>query len=312
MADTRAIVTTPDDAPPLVMTYLGHSTVCLELDGRRVLTDPILRDRVGPLVRATNSIGPDAWADIDLVLLSHSHWDHLDVGSLRLLGASVPLVVPRGMGRRLLAQGFREVHEVVPGDTLEHGGLSIETTPAEHRGFGPPIGPTSLAVGYLVRGSRSLYFAGDTALFDAMRELDIGLDLALMPVWGWGPRARPTEHLDPLGAAQAVGIIRPRLAVPIHWGTLHPVGMRWLRPDTRIEPPREFARRVAELAPRTEVAIVPIGERLVIDGRSRAVDGADERGDPVEDVLEHGREAVAQPRVDDQFRGGESLGDRRA
>lgn len=255
---------TASDAVALLMSYLGHSTVVLDLDGVRVLTDPILRRRVGPLVRAAAPIAADAWSDVDVVLLSHSHWDHLDLGSLRLLRPDIPIVVPRGMGPRLRARGFREVIEVVPGDVVRVAGLTIETTPAVHRGFGPPIGPTTLAVGYLLRGSRSVYFAGDTALFEGMREFDRGLDLALIPVWGWGPRARPTEHLDPKGAARAIELIRPRLAVPIHWGTLHPIGMHWLRPDTRVEPPQTFARLVARLVPDTQVRVVPIGGRLRI------------------------------------------------
>jgi L-ascorbate metabolism protein UlaG (beta-lactamase superfamily) len=246
------------------MSYLGHSTVLLEVDGVRVLTDPILRARVGPLVRAAEPIATRTWDPVDVVLLSHSHWDHLDVGSLRLVGMSVPLVVPQGMGGRLRARGFSEVTEVVPGDVARVAGVTIETVPALHHGFGPPIGPTELAVGFLVSGTRSVYFAGDTALFEGMRALDRGLDLALIPVWGWGPRAHPRDHLDPLEAARAVEIIRPTLAVPIHWGTLHPIGMRWVRPSTRIDPPHEFARHVARIAPGTEVRVVPIGGSLAI------------------------------------------------
>jgi L-ascorbate metabolism protein UlaG (beta-lactamase superfamily) len=246
------------------MSYLGHSTVVLEVDGARVITDPILRQRVGPLVRAVAPIGPEAWGRVDAVLLSHSHWDHLDLGSLRLLGLDVPLIVPRGMGGRLRAQGFSHVREVGPADVVEVAGIAVETTQAVHRGFGPPIGPTDLAVGYVVRGTRSAYFAGDTALFDGMRDLDRGIDLALIPVWGWGPRARASEHLDPLGAAHAIGLIRPRVAVPIHWGTLHPVGMRWVRPETRVDPPRAFARYAADVAPETLVRVVPIGGRLTV------------------------------------------------
>ncbi len=257
------------------MSYLGHSTVLVEIDGVRVLTDPILRRRVGPLVRTAEPIEDGAWSAVDVVLLSHSHWDHLDLGSLRLLGPDVPLVVPQGMGRRLRARGFTRVIEVTPGDVVQVGGLDIETIPALHHGFGPPIGPTELAVGFLIGGTRSVYFAGDTALFEGMRQLDRGLDLALIPVWGWGPRARPTDHLDPMGAAHAVELIRPRVAVPIHWGTLHPIGMRWVRPSTRVDPPHAFARHVAQLAPDTQVHVVPIGCRLAIGEEVEALGRGD-------------------------------------
>lgn len=258
------------------MSYIGHSTVLVEIDGVRVLTDPILRRRVGPLVRAAAPIVAGAWSAVDVVLLSHSHWDHLDLGSLRLVGPDVPLIVPEGMGRRLRARGFADVIEVTPGDVVAIGGLAIETIPALHHGFGPPIGPTELAVGFLITGSRAVYFAGDTALFEGMRELDRGLDLALIPVWGWGPRARPTDHLDPLGAARAVELIHPRVAVPIHWGTLHPIGMRWVRPSTRTDPPHAFARHVAQLVPDTEVHVVPIGGRLSIGSAIEALGREDD------------------------------------
>ena len=116
----------------------------------------------------------------------------------------------------------------------------------------------------MVHGIQRHYFAGDTAYFAAMGDLAPGLDLALLPVWGWGPTAKPSEHLDPMGAAHAVASLRPRYAVPIHWGTLHPVGMRWMRPSTRIDPPHQFAQLVRRLAPETIVRVVPVGASLTV------------------------------------------------
>jgi len=99
-------------------------------------------------------------------------------------------------------------------------------------------------------------------------ELARDLDLALMPVWGWGPRAQSHEHLDPLGAARALQLLRPRVAIPIHWGTLHPVGFRWLKPFTRVDPPHTFARLAADMAPETTVHVVPVGGRIDLPGRA--------------------------------------------
>ena len=250
------------DAPSIGLTYLGHSTVLLEMAGLRLLTDPILRMRVGPLVRAEPPVATEHWQRIDAVLISHSHWDHLDYGSLRLMGPDVPMFVPTGMGSRLRGRGFRRVEELSPGVVTALGPLRIEATDAAHRGFAPPIGPTDLAIGFLLQGAGSVYFPGDTALFDGMTDLARDLDLALMPVWGWGPRAQSHEHLDPLGAARALQLLRPRIAVPIHWGTLHPVGMKWVRPSTRVDPPHTFARLAGELAPETTVHVLPVGGRL--------------------------------------------------
>jgi L-ascorbate metabolism protein UlaG (beta-lactamase superfamily) len=260
------------------ITYLGHSTVLLEMAGLRLLTDPILRARVGPLVRSEAPVPPEHWQHIDAVLISHSHWDHLDYGSLRLVGRDVPILVPEGMGARLRGRGFRQVEELSPGEVTRLGSLRIEATEAAHRGFPRPIGPTDLAIGFLLKGSASVYFPGDTALFDAMSDLARDLDLALMPVWGWGPRARASEHLDPLGAARALQLLRPSVAVPIHWGTLHPVGFKWLKPSTRVDPPHTFARLAAELAPDTTVHVLPVGGTLALGRPGGGEPGGRERG----------------------------------
>lgn len=244
------------------MTFLGHSSVVIDIDGQRLVTDPILRPRVGPLRRSGAMPRDELWAAPDAVLISHSHWDHLDFGSLQMLGRETTMIVPRGLASRLRARGFRRTVELVPGEHHGVGGVRVEATHAEHRGFGPPVGGTERSIGFLVRGSNDIYFAGDTAYFEAMAELDLGLDLALMPVWGWGPILRTSEHLDPMGAARAVSVIRPRWAVPIHWGSLHPVGMRWLRPTTRIDPPHQFAQLVRRYAPATRVRVLGIGASL--------------------------------------------------
>jgi L-ascorbate metabolism protein UlaG (beta-lactamase superfamily) len=244
------------------VTFLGHSTVVVDMDGWRVVTDPILRPRVGPLRRTSEPPREELWSGADAVLISHSHWDHLDYGSLRLIGTHTTLVVPRGLARRLRSRGFPRIVELVPGEHHGVGGLRVEATHAEHHGFGPPVGGTERSVGFLLEGSRAIWFAGDTAFFAGLSALDRGLDLALVPVWGWGPTLRRSEHLDPLGAARAVALVRPRIAVPIHWGTLHPLGLRWLRPATRIDPPHIFAQLVRRHAPGTRVQVLPVGGTL--------------------------------------------------
>src|SRR3954452_170505 len=173
------------------VTYVGHATTVVELDGVRLLTDPILRSRVAHLRRTTASVTP---AQPDAVLISHGHHDHLDRASLRQLAPETTVVVPRGLGRVVNSLGFREVREVVEGDEVAVGDVRVRATYADHGSWSP--GRSRAALGYAILGSQRIYFAGDTDLFDAMAGLVPDLDLALIPIWGWGPSLGP-GHLDP-------------------------------------------------------------------------------------------------------------------
>jgi L-ascorbate metabolism protein UlaG (beta-lactamase superfamily) len=238
--------------------------VLLELDGVRVLTDPLLRSRVGHLRRQAPPVDPRWHRGVDAVLISHAHHDHLDVPSLRRLQPGTEVVVPAGVSRVLRRAGIERLHEVEVGDRLVLGGLEVEVTAAEHAGFRPPFGPSTDCVGYVVAGSQRVYFAGDTDLFPGMAELG-ALDVALLPVWGWGPTLGP-GHLDPTRAARALRLLRPRVAVPIHWGTFWPIGLARSGPRQLVDPPRLFARHAARLAPAVDVRIAPPGGSLEIEG----------------------------------------------
>jgi L-ascorbate metabolism protein UlaG (beta-lactamase superfamily) len=110
-----------------------------------------------------------------------------------------------------------------------------------------------------VSGSTTAYFAGDTDLFDEMAEIG-PVDVAVLPVSGWGSKL-PAGHLDPRGAAQALRLLRPRIAVPVHWGTYRtPFAPR---PDDA--PAVEFARAAAELVPEVDVRVLAIGETLELE-----------------------------------------------
>jgi L-ascorbate metabolism protein UlaG (beta-lactamase superfamily) len=192
-------------------------------------------------------------AGIDAALVSHVHYDHFDRPSLRRLGTDVTIVVPTG-ARRLL-RGFSDVHEVGVGDEVRIGDVSVHATPAEHRSVRLTL-RSAHSLGFVVSGSRRVYFAGDTDLFDGMSALAGSLDAALLPVAGWGPKLGP-GHLDPLRAAKALRLLRPRVAVPIHWGTLSPFGQ-----SASADPPQEFRRHAAELAPQVDVRVLEPGAAL--------------------------------------------------
>jgi L-ascorbate metabolism protein UlaG (beta-lactamase superfamily) len=250
-------------AAPDRITYVGHATVLVELGGVRVLTDPMLRSRLLLVIRR-HSPEPDASLsrDLDAVLISHLHLDHLDVPSLRRLDPNTRVLVPAGGARVLSRRGFREVLELEPGDVVRVGRVSVRAMPAEHEGRRYKVGRVVHALGYDLQGvGRRVYFAGDTDLFEGMHELAGVLDVALLPIAGWGPNLH-AGHLDPRRAAQAAAIMRPRIAVPIHWGTLLRVGLARTRPELLTDPAREFVAQMAELAPGVEPRVLAPGESL--------------------------------------------------
>lgn len=244
-------------------TWLGHATVRVALDGTTLLTDPAVRRRISGLVRHAPLPSPHATSDIDAVLVSHAHHDHLDLPSLERLGPDVRILVPRGLGRLLEARGFRHLTELEVGDVARIDDLRVTAIPANHAGSRLPLGPRAAAIGYLVEGSRSVYFAGDTGLFPQMAMIHPALDLALMPVGGWGPFLRG-GHLNPTTAAIALTLLRPRRAVPIHWGTFWPTGMRWVGARRFTDPGREFHAQAARLVPEVEVVVLAPGEGLTV------------------------------------------------
>jgi L-ascorbate metabolism protein UlaG (beta-lactamase superfamily) len=248
---------------PESVTFLGHATVRLDVGGAALLTDPLLRDRIGHVRRRSAPIEPGAYRDLDGVLISHLHLDHLDVPSMRRLPRAVPVVMPRGGGRIVRRIGFADVREVEAGDRVTLAGVDVDAVPAVHDGRRHPAGADVEALGYVVTGARRIYFAGDTDIYDGMEALR-PLDLALLPIWGWGP-SLGSGHLDPEGAARALALLRPRVAVPIHWGTLFPIGMMRRHGDRLTEPPHEFARHAARLAPEVDVAILEPGRTLMLD-----------------------------------------------
>ncbi|MDQ0379589.1 MBL fold metallo-hydrolase [Amycolatopsis thermophila] len=255
----------------LALRFLGHSTVRLEIAGRVVLTDPVLTRTVGGLIRVVPPPDPAAYAGADLVLISHLHGDHLHVPSLRMVRPGVPIVVPRGAGAWLRRRGFAAVVELDVGDEFADGDLRVTAVRADHSGhrWGPRFthGPQAPATGHVVEGPGArVYVAGDTDLHDEMGSLG-PVDVAVLPVWGWGPNLGP-GHLDPVRAAEAVDLVRPRIAVPVHWGTLAVPGVARTRRMRRllVDPPREFA---AAVRGETHVALTEPGEVVELRGISR-------------------------------------------
>ena len=176
------------------------------------------------------------------MLISHLHMDHLHRPSLALHRPRDAGAHPAAAPRACWTGCGLEPVEVSAGDVVPVGDATVHVVQAVHDATRWPWGgPRGEAVGYVVQGAGSTYFAGDTSVFDGMGELWPGhLDVALLPVWGWGPNLRG-DHMDPEQAAGCLPVLGADVAVPIHYGTFWPRGMGWVRKRVFHEPGREFA-----------------------------------------------------------------------
>jgi L-ascorbate metabolism protein UlaG (beta-lactamase superfamily) len=248
--------------------FVGHATVRLDLDGVRVVTDPLLRRTLGPLERHGLPPDPAALTATDLVLISHGHPDHFDRGSLRLVADAGVVVVPRGLGRVAQRHVHGTVVELAAGEHAQVGAVRVEAVPAHH--WIVPGAPRAEPVGYLVEGSTSVYFAGDTGRHPGLARLAGRVDVALLPVWTWGPHLGP-GHLGPRSAAELLADLGAQAAVPVHWGTLYPRRLHHVHRRPLDEPGDRFARHAAAVAPGADVQVLRPGEERSFRLRPRRV-----------------------------------------
>lgn len=254
---------TEKDPEGLRVTWGGHATVLLELDGVRLLTDPVLRNRVLHLTRHVPAPGPGLLRDPDAILISHLHHDHLDLPSLKRFGRGVRVIAPVGSGTLLRRAGFVNVVELRAGERTAVGSVEVTAVHAEHDGRRYPFGTEVYALGYELAGRQRIYFAGDTDIHPDLGVSVTRPDLALLPIWGWGHRLG-AGHMDPRGAARAAALLEPGLTIPIHWGTYFPLGMKRIRGGLLESPARAFADQMAELAPGREYRVLRPGESVAL------------------------------------------------
>ena len=253
----------------LRVTWLGHSTVLLELDGRRVLTDPVFGERASPLRFA----GPkrfhpvpaalDELPPLDVVLLSHDHYDHLCRSTMRALaGSRVPIVTALGVGAHLERFGIapERIRELDWGDAVELGGLRLTATPSQHfSGRGARDRNRTLWASWVVESERRrVFFSGDTGLTPQFADIgrDHGpFDLVLLEVGAYHP-SWGTIHLGPENALEAFAMLGGGTLLPVHWGTFNLALHAWSEPaETLVSLAAE--RRLRVVTPRLGAVIEP-------------------------------------------------------
>jgi L-ascorbate metabolism protein UlaG (beta-lactamase superfamily) len=249
--------------PPIKIRWLGHATVLVE-DRARILTDPLLTATLMHLHRRAGPLPRSLTSQVDAVLVSHLHLDHLHFPSLALLDAGTPVLIPRGAGR-LLRRSRLEAVEVSVGDVVPVGDATVTVVPAVHADTRWPWSRIhGDAIGFVVRGEGRTYFAGDTSLFAEMEAIAESVDVALLPVGGWGPSLRG-HHMDPEDAASCLALLGAGVAIPIHYGTFWPRGLSWVRTHLFHEPGREFAKHAQLLAPDVDVRVLSPGTSTTVE-----------------------------------------------
>jgi L-ascorbate metabolism protein UlaG (beta-lactamase superfamily) len=215
----------PDDR--LTAAWLGHATVLLNISGTRVLTDPALEPRVGigrglaklgPRRLIAPALRPRELPPLDLLLLSHAHMDHTDLGTLRALPRDLPVVVQQG--NRDLVRRFRNVTELAWGETAEVAGVRVEAIEVRHWGARMVTDRHRGYGGFLLRRSgRTVVFAGDTAYTDAFARLRSRgpMDLAILPIGAYDPWIY--NHASPEQAWAMFQALGAEYLLPIHHST---------------------------------------------------------------------------------------------
>lgn len=223
--------------------FVGHSTVLLRLGPLIVITDPNFSRRIWTLRRRDEpGMRPEDIHRLDVILISHGHYDHLDMRSLKRLPPGAVAIVPPGLDKFPRKAGITDVRTLRWWEETEVKGASITAVPAAHFPGRSPLTPRSLFQGYVVQADRTVYYAGDTGLFEAMVEIGrrFSPDLALLPIGAYNPWARYGHHMSPEDAIEALKRVRARHLVPIHWGAFK------LSLEPMEEPPlrlREAARK---------------------------------------------------------------------
>lgn len=258
------------DAAPasgLRVTWLGHSTMLIEVDGARFLTDPVWSERpspvswAGPRRFSAPVVALDSLPPIDGVLISHDHYDHLDHPTVvALAAAGRRFFVPPGVDAHLRYWGVPDAQITVLDwwESATAGGVEVVATPARHAsGRLNPQANRTLWAGWALRGpAHRVYFSGDTGLFDELWDIGARLgpfDLTLIEAGAYGA-GWPDWHLGPEQAVEAHQMVQGRLLVPVHWGLFNLAMHAWTEPAERVI--------AAAAAAGVEVAVPRVGEAV--------------------------------------------------
>lgn len=259
-------------AAGITASWLGHATVLLDIQGKKIITDPVLSERIGIEVMRLFTLGPKRLVEpaltveelppIDLILLSHAHMDHLDLPTLRKFDRSTPVIVAQNTVDVIEDMGFETVYELDWGEWANVGDIRVEAFEVKHFGWRFPWeedrskgfwNGRSYNAYLISRHGRHVVFGGDTAhheKFAALGERKLDIELAIMPIGAYDPWIR--NHCNPEQAVAMADQMGARAILPIHWGT-------FVQSDEPTGEPIERFRRALESRP-DRLALARVGE----------------------------------------------------
>lgn len=258
-------------AGDIAVTFIGHATVLIELDGVRIVTDPVLSERLFILRRiVAPGLPHGGLGDLDLVLVSHGHHDHLDLRTHRRLPKNGTIaLVAENLSDLVRPTGYERVVEMPWGAEFEHKGVRVTALRVNHWGTRGIFPDNRGYTGYLIEGpSGAVFFPGDTAYTPLFREYGerYSIDVAVLPIGAYSPRSFRRVHMNPEDAFQAFVDLRARYLVPIHWGTFV------LSYEPVDEPPAWIERLAAEHGRRDALALLRHGEGTIFSSTAARAD----------------------------------------
>lgn len=271
------------------ISFAGHATVLVRYANLTIACDPMLGRWVKGVKRAVQpGLSPADLHEVDLILISHAHADHLHRKTLAALPRSATIVVPPRAAQHVSGLGFARVVELEVGQSIQHRNVDIVTAPVRH---GDPNDVRALS--YVIRGDGpSVYFCGDSGYFSGFAEIGKRLrpDIALLPVGGYAPLSFRERHMSPLDALYALEDLGARIMIPIHHGAFAlsyeqlQEPSRWLAELVRE---RDLGEFVVELKPgESRVFVPPRSQRPAHEAGTPFRAGLDSEPTPAPDDAE--------------------------
>lgn len=201
------------------LTFVGHSTIILNVNGKNIITDPILYNHIGHIRKTSPITKSSIPRKFDYILLSHLHMDHLHFPSLKLLDKEATVLVPHGVSKKLQKIGFKKIIEIGPDQEFDDGTIKIKTWACVHDGRRYYRGPMRDTLSFLISSTSSkIFVCGDTAFthnFD-----NVEADIAFLPIGCYTPETMEAMHCNPYQSYQMFANMNAKFFIPIHFGTL--------------------------------------------------------------------------------------------